>query len=114
MASPQPPPGPLGNGSDGNGSADKQQSTSSDAAQPVVELLGGDAYAAVIVCALLLLNMTSGSGNCLLTLLSSPAACSIACECLKSLSWSLSLTVCCEVFDIGLCAAVFMSGGCTC
>ena len=55
MASPQPPPGPLGNGSDGNGPTDKQ-----DAAQPVVEILGGDAYAAVIVCALLLLNMTSG------------------------------------------------------
>lgn len=60
MASPQPPPGPFGNGNDGNGPADKQQSTSSDAAQPVVEILGGDAYAAVIVCALLLLNMTSG------------------------------------------------------
>lgn len=59
MASPEPPPGPLGNGSDGNGPTDKQQSTS-DAAQPVVEILGGDAYAAVIVCALLLLNMTSG------------------------------------------------------
>lgn len=60
MASPQPPPGPLGNGNDGNGPADKQQSTNSDVAQPVVEILGGDAYAAVIVCALLLLNMTSG------------------------------------------------------
>ena len=57
MASPQPPPGPLGNGSDGP--TDKQQSTS-EAAQPVVEILGGDAYAAIIVCALLLLNMTSG------------------------------------------------------
>ena len=60
MASPQPPPGPLGNGNGGNGPADKQGSTSSTAAQPVVEILGGDAYAAVIVCALLLLNMTSG------------------------------------------------------
>lgn len=61
MASPQPPPGPLGNDNDGNGPADKQQSMSSDVAQPVVEILGGDAYAAVIVCALLLLNMTSGT-----------------------------------------------------
>lgn len=62
MASPQPPPGPSGNGN-GNGPADKQQSTRSDVAQPVVEILGGDAYAAVIVCALLLLNMTSGMGE---------------------------------------------------
>lgn len=64
MASPQPPPGPPGNGSDGP--TDKQDSATSAVAQPVVEILGGDAYAAVIVCALLLLNMTSGM-QCLLS-----------------------------------------------
>lgn len=62
MASPQPPPGPLGNGNDGP--ADKQNSTSPAVAQPVVEILGGDAYAAAVVCALLLLNMTSGMAKC--------------------------------------------------
>ena len=62
MASPQPPPGPIGNGNDGNGPADKQQSTNSSSAQtqPVLEILGGDAYAAVVVCALLLMNLTQG------------------------------------------------------
>ncbi len=61
MASPQPPPGPIGN--DGNGPADKQQSTNSSSAQtqPVLEILGGDAYAAVVVCALLLMNLTQGT-----------------------------------------------------
>jgi len=61
MASPQPPPGPIGN--DGNGPADKQQSTNSSSAQtqPVLEILGGDAYAAVVVCALLLMNLTQGN-----------------------------------------------------
>lgn len=62
MASPQPPPGPLGKGNDGP--ADKQNSSSSSVVQPVVEILGGDAYAAVVVCALLLLNMTSGMDKC--------------------------------------------------
>ncbi len=63
MASPQPPPGPIGNGNDGNGPADKQQSTNSSSAQtqPVLEILGGDAYAAVVVCALLLMNLTQGT-----------------------------------------------------
>lgn len=63
MASPQPPPGPIGNGNDGNGPADKQQSINSSSAQtqPVLEILGGDAYAAVVVCALLLMNLTQGN-----------------------------------------------------
>ncbi|DBB18580.1 TPA: hypothetical protein ACH3X3_000209 [Trebouxia sp. C0006] len=65
MASPQPPPGPIGNGNDGNGPADKQQSTNSSSAQtqPVLEILGGDAYAAVVVCALLLMNLTQAYMN---------------------------------------------------
>ncbi|KAL0041184.1 hypothetical protein WJX77_007940 [Trebouxia sp. C0004] len=65
MASPQPPPGPIGNGNDGNGPADKQQSTNSISAptQPVLEILGGDAYAAVVVCALLLMNLTQAYMN---------------------------------------------------
>ncbi|KAL0043415.1 hypothetical protein WJX79_004131 [Trebouxia sp. C0005] len=63
MASPQPPPGPIGN--DGNGPADKQQSTNSSSVQtqPVLEILGGDAYAAVVVCALLLMNLTQAYMN---------------------------------------------------
>ena len=62
MASPQPPPGPLGNSNGNDGAADKQQNsnTSSSQAQPVLEILGGDAYAAVVVCALLIMNLTSG------------------------------------------------------
>ncbi len=63
MASPQAPPGPIGNGNDGNGPSDKQQSINSSSAQtqPVLEILGGDAYAAVVVCALLLMNLTQGN-----------------------------------------------------
>ena len=101
MASPQPPPGPLGNGSDGNGPTDKQQSTSSNAAQPVVEILGGDAYAAVIVCALLLLNMTSG--------MKEVRACVTLHEALRMPVHNI------VILSKGvLCGAVFMNGGCTC
>ncbi len=60
MASPQPPPGPLGNGNDGPADKSQAASSGSSPAQPVVEILGGDAYAAVVVCALLLLNLTQG------------------------------------------------------
>lgn len=65
MASPQPPPGPLGNGNGNAGAANKQQNsnTSSSQAQPVLEILGGDAYAAVVVCALLIMNLTSAYMN---------------------------------------------------
>ena len=74
MASPQPPPGPLGNGNGGGGPAEKQVSASSRStqAQPVVEILGGDAYAAVVVLALLVLNMTQGMDSVLYVTATNP------------------------------------------
>lgn len=58
MASPQPPPGPYGSGSN-DGSGDHKASTGT-AAQPVLDIFGGDAYAAMLVCALLVMGMTQG------------------------------------------------------
>ena len=112
MASPQPPPGPSGNENAGNGPADKQQSAVSGTtqAQPVLEVLGGDAYAAVVVCALLIMNMTQG-------IIDSALCCHIVCAypfldsvvlCVFQLSpdgvlhipfYGSACAVCCSVYE---------------
>ena len=59
MASPQPPPGPRDN-ENNDGSNSKADAAPT---QPVLDVLGGDAYAAVLVCALVIMGMTQGTAG---------------------------------------------------
>ena len=59
MASPQPPPGRRDN--DNNDGSNRKSSAGAAQSQPVLDVLGGDAYAAVLVCALVIMGMTQGT-----------------------------------------------------
>ena len=61
MASPQPPPGPRDN--ENNDGSNSKSNADAAPAQPVVDVLGGDAYAAVLVCALVIMGMTQGTAG---------------------------------------------------
>ena len=60
MASPQPPPGPHDSGDNNSSSSKAAAAAAPSHPQPVLDVFGGDAYAAVFVCALLIMGMTQG------------------------------------------------------